>query len=103
MVAANFKLTKTGDWWIDTLFKKHALTFGQDEFDKVAKELAKQYKKEVLNTLKTEGRSSKANWDLMAPSTRATKRGRKTLLDTYKLRKSLKVWKSDGGYYAGYR
>lgn len=93
----------TGDWWVAELFKKHALTFGQAEFDQVAQELAKKYQKEVLETLKTEGRSAGVRWAPLAPSTRATKRGRKLLLDTYELRRSLKVWKGDGGYYCGYR
>lgn len=98
-----FDVKMTGDWWVTTLFNKHARTFGQAEFDQVAKELATKYQKEVQRTLVSEGRSAGVRWDPMAPSTRATKHGRKLLLDTYQLRRSLKVWKGDGGYYCGYR
>jgi hypothetical protein len=103
MVNKWFEVKQTGDWWVQTLFAKHALTFGQGEFDKVAKALAMEYKREVLRTLRTEGQSAGVRWEPMAPSTRATKKGRKLLLDTYKLRRSLKVWKAEGGYYCGYK
>lgn len=100
---ADFKVKLTGDWWVASLLEKHARTFGSAEFDKVAKAIAEKYKKAVLETIKTEGRSAKATWSPLAPSTLATKRSRKILNDRGALRKGLKIWKQDGGYFVGYR
>lgn len=103
MAGPIIEMKLTGQWWIRKLFEVHARTFGMTDFDRVAKELADNYKKKVLNTMKTEGRSAGVRWEPLKASTRATKKGRKLLLDTYRLRRSLKVWKADGGFYVGYQ
>ena len=103
MVDKGIKVDLTGDWWIQTLLNKHARTFGTKEMEGVAKELAKNYRAEVLRTLKSEGRSAGVRWEPMAASTRATKRGRKLLSDEGLLRRSLKIHKESDGYFVGYK